>query len=146
MDQPQAQRGHYTYFSRITTRWMDNDIYGHVNNVTYYSYFDTVANEFLIEKGGLDIQTASIVGFVVASQCQYLAPIAHPSVIEAGFRVNRLGNSSVEYGIAIFEKGRDNASAFGSFTHVFVDRTTNRSVSIPASIREALEAAAAGEG
>ena len=146
MDQPQAQRDHYAYFSRITTRWMDNDIYGHVNNVTYYSYFDTVANEFLIKKGGLNIQDAPVVGFVVASQCQYLAPVAHPSVIEAGFRVNRLGNSSVEYGIAIFEEGKDNASAFGSFTHVFVDRTTNSSVSIPTGIRAALEAAQTGAG
>lgn len=141
MDQPQYQRSHYVYFSQITTRWMDNDVYGHINNVTYYSYFDTVANDYLMKKGGLDIQAARIVGFVVASQCQYAAPIAHPSVIDAGFRVNRLGNKSVEYGIAIFEQDNKQASAYGSFTHVFVDRQTNRSVAIPPDIRRALEAA-----
>ncbi|MFB0996624.1 MAG: acyl-CoA thioester hydrolase [Neolewinella sp.] len=134
------QRTNYSYFSDITTRWMDNDIYGHVNNVVYYSYFDSVANQYLIEEGGLDIHTAEIVGFVVASNCQYKAPISYPELIEAGLRVNSLGNSSVEYGIGIFKKGALNASAMGTFTHVFVDRSTDKSVPIPSQIRSALEA------
>lgn len=134
------QRTNYSYFIDITTRWMDNDIYGHVNNVVYYSYFDSVANQYLIEEGGLDIQTAGIVGFVVASNCQYKSPIGYPELIEAGLRVNSLGNSSVEYGIGIFKKGALNASAMGTFTHVFVDRSTDKSVPIPSQIRSALQA------
>lgn len=134
------QRTNYSYFIDITTRWMDNDIYGHVNNVVYYSYFDSVANQYLIEEGGLDIQTAGIVGFVVASNCQYKSPIGYPELIEAGLRVNSLGNSSVEYGIGIFKKGALNASAMGTFTHVFVDRSTDKSAPIPSQIRSALQA------
>ena len=134
------QRSSYNYFTDITTRWMDNDIYGHVNNVVYYSYFDSVANKFLIEEGGLDIHRAEIVGFVVASSCQYKSPIAYPDKIDAGLWVNKLGNSSVEYGIAIFKRGAETASAVGSFTHVFVNRATNKSVAIPAQIRSVLEA------
>ena len=134
------QRASYRYFTDITTRWMDNDIYGHVNNVVYYSYFDSVANKYLIEEGGLDIKNSQVVGFVVASNCQYTSPIAYPQAIEAGLRVNRLGNSSVEYGIGIFQQGSSVASAMGTFTHVFVDRSTDKPVAIPASIRSALEA------
>ena len=139
MTQPD-QRSGYKYFADITTRWMDNDIYGHVNNVVYYSYFDSVANQYLIEQGGLDIHSAEIIGFVVASSCEYKSPVAYPEKLEAGFRVNRLGNSSVEYGIGIFKKGQQAASAHGTFTHVFVDRNTYKPVSIPAQIRAALEA------
>tara|TARA_B110001450_G_C17644270_1_gene490514 strand:- start:798 stop:1175 length:378 start_codon:yes stop_codon:yes gene_type:complete len=119
---------------------MDNDIYGHVNNVVYYSYFDSVANKYLIEEGGLDIQNAQVIGFVVASSCEYKSPIAYPEKIEAGFRVNKLGNSSVEYGIAIFREGAPTPSAVGTFTHVFVDRGTDSAVPIPAKIRQALAA------
>ncbi|MEM7359623.1 MAG: thioesterase family protein [Pseudomonadota bacterium] len=133
-------RTNYRYFSEVTTRWMDNDVYGHVNNVTYYSYFDTVANKYLIEEAGLDIHTADIVGFVVASSCQYLAPIAYPEIIEVGFRANRLGRSSVEYGIGIFRQGGDEAIAHGTFTHVFVNRKSGGSAAIPEPIRAALEA------
>jgi acyl-CoA thioester hydrolase len=141
-----TERASYPYFTHITTRWMDNDIYGHVNNVVYYSYFDSVANKYLIEEGGLDIHSAQIIGFVVASSCQYKSPIAYPEPIEAGFRVNKLGNSSVEYGIAIFKQGQPNASAVGTFTHVFVDRATDKSVAIPAPLRRALEAVLVSEG
>jgi acyl-CoA thioester hydrolase len=133
------QRSSYNYFADITTRWMDNDIYGHVNNVVYYSYFDSVANKFLIEEGGLDIHSAEIIGFVVASSCQYKSPIAYPDKIEAGLTVNKLGNSSVEYAIAIFKQGAESASAVGTFTHVFVNRATDKSVPIPPTIRAALE-------
>ena len=100
------QRQGYKYFSDITTRWMDNDIYGHVNNVAYYSYFDSIANQYLIERGGLDIHQAGVIGFVVASSCEYKSPVAYPQLLEAGFRVNRLGNSSVEYAIGIFVRSR----------------------------------------
>ena len=141
-----TERASYPYFTHITTRWMDNDIYGHVNNVVYYSYFDSVANKYLIEEGGLDIHSAEIIGFVVASSCQFKSPIVYPEPIEAGFRVNKLGNSSVEYGIAIFKQGQPNASAVGTFTHVFVDRATDKSVAIPAPLRRALEAILVSEG
>ena len=141
MSENTTARSAYSFFSRIETRWMDNDIYGHVNNVTYYSYFDTVANNFLIEQGGLDIQTADTVGFVVSSNCEYLVPISHPCTINAGFRVNKLGSKSVQYGIAIFVADDREASAFGTFTHVFVNRDTGKSAAIPAKLRIALEGA-----
>ncbi len=136
-----SQRANYVYFNRINTRWMDNDIYGHVNNVAYYSYFDTVANNFLIEKGGLAIHSADIVGFVVSSNCNYSSPITHPAQLDAAFRVNRLGNSSVQYGIGIFRAGEDEAAAHGTFTHVFVDRRTDQTASIPDPLRTALAGA-----
>ena len=132
-------RADYRVFYPITTRWMDNDVYGHVNNVTYYSYFDTAANRYLIEEGGLDIEDGRIVGYVVNSGCHYHAPITYPEDIEAGLRVDRLGNSSVQYGIAIFRKGENEAAAHGHFVHVFVERAENRSVPIPAPLRSALE-------
>lgn len=132
-------RADYKVFYPISTRWADNDIYGHVNNVTYYSYFDTAANRYLIEEGGLDISDGHIVGYVVNSGCEYHAPIAYPDVIEAGIRVDRLGNSSVQYGIAIFREGEEDAAAHGHFVHVFVERAENRSVPIPQPLRAALE-------
>ncbi|MEZ5507254.1 MAG: thioesterase family protein [Gammaproteobacteria bacterium] len=132
-------RSDYALFYPITTRWMDNDIYGHVNNVTYYSYFDSAVNSYLIEAGGLDIHNAPIVGFVVNSGCNYRKPIAYPDRIEAGLRVNKLGNSSVTYGVGIFREGEDDACAFGDFVHVFVNRAENKSVPMPAQIRAALE-------
>ena len=132
-------REDYHVFYPIGTRWEDNDIYGHVNNVVYYSYFDTAANRYLIEEGGLDIENAETVGYVVNSGCQYHAPIAHPENIEAGLRVDRLGNSSVQYGIAIFREGDDQAAAHGHFVHVFVDRANDHAVPIPPVMRSALE-------
>ena len=135
----EQQRSHYGYFLDLTTRWMDNDIYGHVNNVTYYSYFDTVVNQYLIEHGDLSIHTAEVVGFVVASSCQYRSPIAFPEVLQGALRVEKLGRSSVQYGLAIFKQGEPLASAYGTFTHVFVDQASSRSVPIPARIRQALE-------
>ena len=132
-------REDYKYFNSITTRWMDNDVYGHVNNVTYYSYFDTTANQYLIEEAGLDIHNAPIVGFVVHSNCNYLSPIAYPDKIEAGLYVKKLGNSSVTYGVGIFKKGENTAAAFGEFVHVFVNRVDKKSVSIPEKMRIAME-------
>jgi len=131
-------RDEYRVFYPITTRWSDNDIYGHVNNVTYYSYFDTAANRFLIEEGGLDITEGSVVGYVVNSGCNYHAPVTYPESVAAGLRVDRLGNSSVQYGIAIFREGEERAAADGHFVHVFVDRTANTPVPIPEPLRAAL--------
>jgi len=135
-------RADYKAFHPITTRWMDNDLYGHVNNVTYYSYFDTAVNHYLITEGGLDIHRGPVVGFVVSSSCQYLEGIAFPDRIEAGIRVDRLGNSSVHYGVGIFRQGEDRPCAHGQFVHVFVDRRSQRPVSIPGPLRAALEAIA----
>lgn len=132
-------RHDYKVFYPINTRWSDNDIYGHVNNVCYYSYFDTAANRYLIEQGGLDISDGKIVGFVVNSGCQYHSPISYPETIEAAVRVDRLGNSSVQYGIAIFKLGVEQAVAHGHFVHVFVDREANASVAIPSDLRTALQ-------
>ncbi|WP_426731772.1 acyl-CoA thioesterase [Myxococcus faecalis] len=128
----------YTYFLPITTRWMDNDVYGHINNVTYYSYFDTVANHFLIHEGGLDIHASPIIGLVVESKCQYRAPLAYPDRLRAGLRVDKLGTRSVTYGIGIFKEGEAEAAAHGHFVHVFVDRQTRRSTAMPERLREAL--------
>ena len=140
MSRPEVPtRADYKVFYPISTRWADNDIYGHVNNVTYYAYFDTAANRYLIEEGGLDISDGSIVGYVVNSGCQYHSPITYPEGIEAGVRVDKLGNSSVQYGIAIFKEGEDVAAAHGHFVHVFVARAENQSVPIPANLRSALE-------
>ncbi|MCD5979933.1 acyl-CoA thioesterase [Pseudomonas quasicaspiana] len=133
------QRADYRHFQPITTRWHDNDIYGHVNNVTYYSFFDSAVNTYLIERGGLDIHDGSVVGFVVSSSCDYFASIAYPDLIEVGLRVAKLGNSSVQYELAVFKVGEDEACAAGCFVHVFVDRGANLPVSIPDTLRDALQ-------
>lgn len=137
-------RADYRVFYPISTRWSDNDTYGHINNVIYYSYFDSVANRYLIEEGGLDIADGAVVGYVVSSGCDYHAPASYPEAIEGGLRVDRLGNSSVQYGIAIFREGEDEALAHGHFVHVFVNRAANRSVPIPEGLRAALEKLTAG--
>nr|MBF0681288.1 acyl-CoA thioesterase [Pseudomonas sp.] len=141
-EQPQHLRNQYRHFQPITTRWHDNDIYGHVNNVTYYSFFDSAMNIYLIEKGGLDIHDGEVIGFVVSSSCDYFAPIAYPEIIEVGLRVAKLGNSSVQYELAIFRLGEAQACAAGKMVHVFVDRASNRPIAIPVSLRRALEALA----
>lgn len=132
-------RKDYGYFESLNTRWSDNDIYGHVNNVMYYSYFDTVTNSYLIKHAGLDIQNDDVVGFIVNSTCDYFAPIAYPENIDVGLRVNKLGGKSVEYGLAIFKEGSDAAVASGTFTHVFVSRASGKSTALPETIRSALE-------
>lgn len=139
MQQPQHLREYYRHFQAITTRWHDNDLYGHVNNVTYYSYFDTAVNSYLIEFGGLDIQGGAIVGFVVSSSCDYFESIAFPECIEVGLRVGKLGNSSVQYELAVFREGQMQACAAGRFVHVFVERESNRPVAIPQALRQAME-------
>ena len=139
MSEQHPSRADYAHFQPITTRWHDNDIYGHVNNVTYYGFFDTAVNTYLIERGGLDIHDGDVVGFVVSSSCDYFAPVAFPERVEVGLRVGKLGNSSVQYELAIFREGEELACAAGKFVHVFVDRTSNRPVSIPAPLREAMD-------
>jgi acyl-CoA thioester hydrolase len=129
-------RDEFPHVLQIQTRWADNDIYGHVNNAVYYQYFDTVINRYLIEQGGLDIESAREIAVCVESQCSYKQSIAFPEVIHAGLRVTRLGNSSVHYQIGIF-RGSD-LCALGSFVHVFVERATRKPTPIPPAIREAL--------
>jgi acyl-CoA thioester hydrolase len=141
-EQPKHLHRDYKHFQPITTRWHDNDIYGHVNNVVYYGFFDTAVNSYLIQHGGLDIQGGDIVGFVVSSACDYFASIAYPDLIEVGVRVAKLGNSSVQYELAIFREGEKEACAAGRFVHVFVERASNRPTAIPSRLRAALEALA----
>ena len=129
----------YPHIVPIQTRWTDNDIFGHVNNVIYYSYFDTIVNNYLIEVGGFDIQNASVIGLAVETHCEFLKPVAYPEKLEAGLRVGHLGTSSVRFEIAIFRQGIDIATAYGHFVHVFVERKSNKSVPIPLLIRAALE-------
>ncbi len=139
MKKETPSRKDYAVTYAISTRWMDNDVYGHVNNVTYYSYFDTVANTFLIEQAGLDIHNGESIGYIVQSECYYHSAIAFPERIEGAFKVNRIGNSSVEYGVAIFKEGQDIACAHGTMTHVFVNRDTERPMKIEGDFRAALE-------
>jgi acyl-CoA thioester hydrolase len=131
-------RADYRHFHSISTRWMDNDAYGHVNNVTYLSWFDTVVNEYLIRSQVLDPQHGSVVGFVVETRCRYLSPLAFPQRIDAGLRVRRIGTSSVRYEIAIFAEHAETASAQGDFVHVYVDRAARNPVPLPAQLLAAL--------
>lgn len=133
-------RGRYRYFLAIPTRWLDNDTYGHVNNVVYYAYFDTVINEYLIRRGGLDIHDGAVIGLAIETFCQFHAPLSFPEVIDAGLRVAKLGRSSVRYEIGLFQQGQDAPAATGHFVHVFVERATQRPTAIPDSIRAALAA------
>lgn len=132
-------RADYRHWLRIPTRWMDNDTYGHVNNVTYYSYFDSLINEHLIASGGLDIHDGRIVGMVAETGCRFLSELSFPDVIDGGLRVAHLGRSSVRYEIGLFKEGDDEPSAVGHFVHVFVSRETRRPVEMPESIRSCLE-------
>ena len=133
-------RTRYKVFRTISTRWMDNDAYGHVNNVVYYSWFDTTVNAHLIEQGVLDVLQSDTIGLVVETQCNYFAPLAFPQPVEAGLRVARLGGSSVRYEVGLFAEGSDSAAAQGHFVHVYVDRETRRPVAVPAALRKVLEA------
>lgn len=133
-------RDGFRHFLPITTRWMDNDVYGHVNNVVYYAYFDTVVNRYLIERGVLDIHRGSVIGLVVETGCHYFAPLAFPETVYAGLRVARLGTSSVRYEVALFGGDAPAAAAQGHFVHVYVDRETRRPTELPAPLRAALQA------
>jgi acyl-CoA thioester hydrolase len=132
-------RGAYPHHLAITLRWKDNDVYGHVNNVEYYSFFDTVVNDFLIRRGGLDIHRGEVIGLCVDSQCTFKQPLEFPGVVDAGLRCGQLGNSSVRYEIALFREDSEQPAAIGRFVHVFVGRHDRRPVPVPDGIREALE-------
>ncbi|MBZ6379425.1 thioesterase [Pacificimonas flava] len=136
---PLKGREAYPVFRRIVTRWNDNDVYGHINNVAYYSFFDTAVNAHLIEAGLLDIETSETIGLVVETGCRYAAPLVYPQEIEAGIRVAKLGTSSVRYEVGIFASGSEEAAAEGFFVHVYVDRETRRPAPLPASWRAELE-------
>jgi len=135
-------RTSYRSFLVIPTRWMDNDAYGHVNNVAYYSYFDTAVNEHLIRAGGLDIERSTTIGVVVETACRFHKPLSFPDVVEAGLRVTKLGRSSVKYEIGLFRQGEEEPVASGPFVHVWVDRGTRRPTAVPEEVRAALESLA----
>jgi len=132
-------RSAYPVATAITTRWMDNDVYGHVNNVVYYSFFDTAVNGLLVRAGVLDIHAGPVIGLVVETQCNYFAPIAFPQAVSAGVRVARIGGSSVRYEIGLFADDASEAAAAGHFVHVYVDRVTRRPVPLPVPLRAVLE-------
>ncbi len=136
-DQEKETRARYRRFIPITTRWSDNDVYGHVNNVTYYSYFDTAVNQHLIEQGALDIARSDAIGVVAETMCRFFKPVAFPDRLEAGLRLGRLGKSSVRYEIGIFKAGADEAAAAGHFVHVYVRRAGFAVVPVPDAVRRA---------
>jgi acyl-CoA thioester hydrolase len=135
-----AERSEYRHFSSIGTRWRDNDVYGHVNNIEYYSYFDTVINSYLITFGELDIHAGTLIGVCAESHCKFLSELSFPETVEAGLRVDHLGTSSVRYGIGLFRTGEVAATAEGWFVHVFVERSSRRPAPLTPTLRAALEA------
>ena len=130
----------YPYHVEIATRWQDNDAYGHINNVMYYSFFDTAVNRFLIEEGGLNIHKGNIVAYVVSSQCQYITPASYPETIFVGVRVIKVGRSSVTYGLSVYAGEAKRRVAHGQFVHVLVERLSDKAVPIPVNTKEALAA------
>ncbi|HYM02927.1 MAG TPA: thioesterase family protein [Stellaceae bacterium] len=137
-ESPRERRGDYPHFLTITTRWMDNDLYGHVNNVIYYSFFDTVINQYLIRAGGLDIHGGPVIGLAVETMCRFHRALEYPDPVDAGLRVGKLGTSSVRYEIGLFRGIEEEPAATGHFVHVFVDRATRRPAAVPPPIRAAL--------
>ncbi len=133
-------RSAYRVFRSISTRWMDNDAYGHVNNVVYYSWFDTVVNAHLIEQGALDIHHGETIGLVVETQCNYFSAIEFPQAVQAGLRVAHLGKSSVRYEVGLFVEGELLTAARGHFVHVYVNRSTRRPVALPDKLKSVLQA------
>lgn len=137
---PQPEpRGAYRAFRSISTRWMDNDAYGHVNNVVYYSWFDTAVNGYLVQQGVLDIERSPVIGLVIETQCNYFAPIAFPQNVSAGIRVARIGRSSVRYEVGLFADDEPMTNARGHFIHVYVDRVTRKPTSLPNLFKTVLE-------
>jgi len=135
---PVGTRSEYRHFLVMPTRWMDNDVFGHVNNVQYYSFFDTIINRFLIDAGGFDYRAGPVIGYAVESLCRYHRSFAYPEDIEGALRVGRLGNSSCRYEVGLFGRGESTARAEGYFVHVFVERASGRPTSIPPQLRAAL--------
>lgn len=139
--QPQSEpRSAYRAFRTLTTRWMDNDAYGHVNNVVFYSWFDTAVNAHLVEQGALDIQRGETIGLVIETQCNYFAPVAFPQIVEAGLRVAYIGRSSVRYEVGLFIQGQPTTAAKGHFVHVYVERASRRPAELPPQLKTVLEA------
>ena len=134
-----GQRSGYAQLRAITTRWKDNDVYGHVNNVVYYSFFDTVVNGYLVARGALDIAKSEVIGLVVETRCNYFKPVAFPDRVSAGLRVEHIGNSSVRYGIGLFRNDDNDAAAQGHFVHVYVERKSSKPVVLPEKLRGVLE-------
>lgn len=145
MSKPVATRADYRWFCTMATRWMDNDVFGHVNNVVYYSWVDTAVAEFLLQAGmygdrALDLERVPAVGLVVETQCRYFAPVSYPDAVTLGLRVARLGNSSIRYELGIFRNAEERASAEAHFVHVYVDRLDqSRTVPVPLKLREAAQ-------
>ncbi len=139
MERPKPwPRTGFLHFRDIQTRWMDNDIYGHVNNAVHYSYFDTAVNRYLIETGALDLQNGSVIGLVVETACSYFKELAFPDRISAGLRVTRIGRTSVRFEVALFREDDEFAAAQGHFVHVYVDRATRRPVDLPEALKNSL--------
>ena len=131
-------RGDYRYWQQVSTRWVDNDAYGHINNAVYFSYIDSVVNQFLIEHQLLDIEKSEAIGLVAQSQCQFFQSLSYPGIVDCGLRVTHLGNSSVSYEVGMFAQGEEVAAAVGGFTHVFVDRDQRRPRPLPEPMRSTL--------
>jgi len=134
-----AKRADFPHVLAITTRWSDNDVYGHVNNVIYYAFFDTAVNQLLIEAGVLDPERGAVIGLVIETHCRYASSLSFPDRVAAGVRVTRIGNSSVRYEVGLFRNDEDLASGEGHFVHVYVDRERRRPVAVPADLRRVLE-------
>ena len=146
MGESVESRDRYLHFEPITTRWNDNDVYGHVNNMVYYGYIDTAVNRFLVERGGLQIGRSPVIGVVAESMCRFRSAISYPERVAVGMRTGKLGNSSVRYEVGVFREDDREAAAWGHFVHVFVDRSTMRPVPIPDPIRAALASLIPGNG
>jgi acyl-CoA thioester hydrolase len=140
---PPQPRSAYRWFVPITTRWLDNDVYGHINNAIYYSWIDTAVNSYLLTNGLLDIDSSPVIGLVAETGCRYLSSITYPEAVTMGVRIAHLGNSSARYDVAVFREDDDTPSAVAHFVHVYVDRVTMRPVSMPAHLRAGLERIAA---
>lgn len=137
-------RADFPVLRALATRWMDNDHYGHVNNVAYYSYFDTAVNGWLIDATGIDIRTLPAIGLVVETGCRYFKPLSFPDALEVGLGIERLGKSSITYRLAIFREGDDTAAAAGRFVHVYVDSQSRQTTAVPEPIRAAAQDLASG--
>ncbi|MFT6591341.1 MAG: acyl-CoA thioester hydrolase [Rhodoferax sp.] len=146
MNKIQLGRADFPHIGSVSTRWTDNDIYGHVNNAVYYHYFDSVINAYLIDAGGLDIHRGEVVGFVVHSECDYFAPVRFPGTLEVGLATRKVGNTSVTYQVGLFQPGAQSPSALGVMVHVFVDQATGKPVALPAQLRQAMERIAMNTG
>ncbi|MDA0663566.1 MAG: thioesterase family protein [Proteobacteria bacterium] len=137
-DVQEQSRADFPHFTAIPTRWQDCDVYGHVNNVVYYAYFDTAVTEHLVREAGLRSTESPVIGVVVETKCQFRQELGFPEVIDAGIRVTRLGTSSATYAIGLFRQGNEKPAAFGHFVHVYIDRESRRPVPIPDQVRDAL--------